>query len=42
MTVVDPSGRLGTPMVTLIEEARIERLIALYQASIAFRPAAKN
>lgn len=42
MTVVDPSGRLGTPMVTLIEEARIERLIALYQASIAYRPAAKN
>lgn len=42
MTVVDPSGRLGTPMVTLIEEARIERLIALYQASIAYRPADKN
>lgn len=37
MIVVDPSGRLGTPMVTLIEEARIERLVALYQASIAYR-----
>lgn len=35
MTVVDPSGRLGTPMVTLVEEARMERLIALYRASIA-------
>jgi purine nucleosidase len=36
MTVVDPSGRLGTPMVTLIEEAKLDRLIALYAASIAF------
>jgi purine nucleosidase len=35
MTVVDPSGRLGTPMVTLVEEARIDRLAALYAASIA-------
>ena len=39
MTVIDPSGRLGTPMVTLIEEAKIERLVALYRASIAYRPA---
>jgi purine nucleosidase/non-specific riboncleoside hydrolase len=38
MTVVDPSGRLGTPMVTLVEEARLDRLVALYQASIAFTP----
>jgi purine nucleosidase/non-specific riboncleoside hydrolase len=37
MTVVDPSGRLGTPMVTLIEEAKVERLIALYSASIAYK-----
>lgn len=36
MTVVDPSGRLGTPMVTLVEEAKLDRLIALYAASIAF------
>ena len=36
MTVVDPSGRLGTPMVTLIEEVRMERLLALYAGSIAF------
>jgi inosine-uridine nucleoside N-ribohydrolase len=35
MTVVDPSGRLGTPMVTLVEEAKIERLAAFYAASIA-------
>jgi purine nucleosidase/non-specific riboncleoside hydrolase len=38
MTVVDPSGRLGTPKVTLVEEARLDRLVALYQASIAFAP----
>ncbi|WP_370676372.1 nucleoside hydrolase [Pleomorphomonas sp. PLEO] len=36
MTVVDPSRRLGTPMVTLVEEARIERLTELYAASLAF------
>ncbi|WP_127753624.1 nucleoside hydrolase [Devosia sp. 1566] len=40
MTVVDPSGRLGTPKVTVIEEAKIERLVALYQRSVAYRPAA--
>ena len=40
MTIVDPSGRLGTPMVSLIEDARLDRLIALYAASIAFVPAA--
>jgi purine nucleosidase len=38
MTVVDPSGRLGTPMVTLVEEARLDRLVALYAASIAYAP----
>lgn len=34
MTVVDPSGRLGTPMVTLVEEVDMDRLVALYRASI--------
>jgi purine nucleosidase len=38
MTVVDPSGRLGTPMVTLVEEARLDRLSALYAASVAYSP----
>jgi purine nucleosidase/non-specific riboncleoside hydrolase len=38
MTVVDPSGRLGTPMVTLVEEARLDRLWALYAASVAYSP----
>ena len=34
MTVVDPSGRLGTPPVTLVEEARLDRLTILYRRSI--------
>ena len=38
MTVVDPSGRIGTPMVTLVEEARLDRLSALYAASVAYSP----
>jgi purine nucleosidase len=39
MTVVDPSGRLATPMVTLVEEVRLDRLAALYAASVAYAPA---
>ena len=38
MTVVDPSGRLGTPMVTLVEEARLDRLAAFFAASVAYSP----
>jgi purine nucleosidase len=38
MTVIDPSGRLATPMVTLIEEVRLDRLSALYAASVAYSP----
>ncbi|MDB5474079.1 MAG: nucleoside hydrolase [Devosia sp.] len=38
MTVVDPSGRLGTPMVTIVEEARIDRLVEFYTASLAYVP----
>jgi purine nucleosidase/non-specific riboncleoside hydrolase len=37
MTVVDPSGRLGTPPITLVEEARLDRLAALYARSVAYR-----
>lgn len=37
MTVVDPSGRLGTPMVMLVETADIRRLTALYAASLALQ-----
>lgn len=36
MTVVDPSGRLGTPMVTLVEEVAMDRLLALFKASIQY------
>jgi purine nucleosidase/non-specific riboncleoside hydrolase len=38
MTVVDPSGRLGTPMVTIVEAARLDRLADLYAASIGYGP----
>ena len=34
MVVVDPSGRLGTPPVTLVRKADIARVIALYAASV--------
>jgi purine nucleosidase len=39
MTVIDPSGRLATPMVTLVEEVRLDHLAALYAASVAYAPA---
>ena len=38
MTVVDPSGRLGTPVAPLVEEGRLDRLAALYAASVAYSP----
>lgn len=38
MTVIDPSGRLGTPTVTVVEEARLDRLRALVGASLAWSP----
>jgi len=38
MTVIDPSGRLGTPPVTVVEEARLDRLVALYAASVRYSP----
>lgn len=36
MTVVDPSGRLGTPKITLVEEADMARLKELYAVSAAY------
>jgi purine nucleosidase/non-specific riboncleoside hydrolase len=39
MTVIDPSGRLGTPMLTVIEEVRLDRLIELYERSVTRKPA---
>ncbi|HEY6982811.1 nucleoside hydrolase [Reyranella sp.] len=41
MTVVDPSGRVGTPMVTLVEQVDLGRLAALYAASVAYVPRQK-
>lgn len=38
MTVVDPSGRLGTPKVTLVEQVDMDGLLALYEASIHYQP----
>ncbi len=35
MVVVDPSGRLGTPPVTLVRRCDIARVIALYSASVS-------
>lgn len=42
MTVVDPSGRLGTPKITILEEAKLDRVIEIYQASIAYTPKTKH
>lgn len=41
MTVVDPSGRLGTPSVTFITRADPERLDALFAASLRWTPTAR-
>lgn len=38
MTVVDPSGRLGAPPVSLVETGDAKRLAELYAASIRWRP----
>jgi purine nucleosidase/non-specific riboncleoside hydrolase len=38
MTVVDPSGRLGTPRFTLVEEVDAPRLHDLYAVSAAYSP----
>jgi purine nucleosidase len=40
LVLVDPSGRLGTPEVLLLEEADLERLHALFAASVD--PAARG
>jgi purine nucleosidase/non-specific riboncleoside hydrolase len=36
MIVVDPSFRLGTPPVTLVEAAKLDRLKAMYARSIGW------
>jgi purine nucleosidase/non-specific riboncleoside hydrolase len=42
MTVVDPSGRLGTPPVTLVQSGNLDRLKVLYGRSVAWRPGTSN
>jgi purine nucleosidase/non-specific riboncleoside hydrolase len=38
MTLVDPSGRLGTPKITFVEEVDIGKVDALYAVSAAYVP----
>jgi purine nucleosidase/non-specific riboncleoside hydrolase len=38
ITVIDPSGRLGTPRFTLVEEVDTARLHDLYALSVGFNP----
>jgi purine nucleosidase len=38
MTLVDPSGRLGTPKITFVEEVDIGKVDALYAVSAAYSP----
>ena len=38
MTLVDPSGRLGTPKITFVEEVDIAKVDALYAVSAAYQP----
>lgn len=38
MTLVDPSGRLGTPKITFVEEVDIARVDRLYAISVAYSP----
>ena len=38
MTLVDPSGRLGTPKIRFVEEVDVSRVDALYAVSAAYSP----
>jgi purine nucleosidase len=38
MTLVDPSGRLGTPKITFVEEVDIGKIDKLYAVSAAYNP----
>lgn len=42
MTLVDPSGRLGTPKITFVEEVDIAKVDALYAVSVAYSPTTKQ
>lgn len=38
MTLVDPSGRLGTPRITFVEQVDLQKVDALYAVSLAYNP----
>ena len=42
MTLVDPSGRLGTPKITFVEEVDLAKVDALYARSVAYSPTTKQ
>lgn len=42
MTVIDPSGRVETPAVTVIEEVRLDRLKTLFAASVVQKSSASR
>jgi purine nucleosidase/non-specific riboncleoside hydrolase len=38
MTLVDPSGRLGTPKITFVEKVDLAKVDAFYAVSLAYTP----
>jgi purine nucleosidase len=42
MTLVDPSGRLGTPKITFVEEVDLAKVDAFYARSVAYSPTNKT
>ena len=41
MTLVDPSGRLGTPKITFVEQVDVGKVDALYAVSVAYVPTSR-
>lgn len=41
MTLVDPSGRLGTPKITFVEQVDIAKVDQLYAVSVAYTPSTR-
>lgn len=42
MTLVDPSGRLGTPKITFVEAVDVAKVDALYAVSVAYVPTSRQ
>jgi purine nucleosidase/non-specific riboncleoside hydrolase len=42
MTLVDPSGRLGTPKIAFVEEVDLAKVDRLYAVSVAYSPTQKK